>query len=451
MATKSKGRKKRKRRPGADLFQQAERAYSRREFKQALKDARVCYRQQPSEEHHRLLQRASLARARELHGLGMREECRSVLEALLDLGVTEPSVEQELPQLLVAVGLFDRSAAGREQIALEADSPLLASAADHAIVRPAEAPARLPEIRRGAATIRAALKALDEGNESDAVARLKEISRNSPFADWKYFVRGLAAYYRRDTSEMQANWARLDPSRFAVRIAGPLRALAEPAAANRNDRQVKRGVGKIATQVLGGPILAHLYDLRTHLAADRWKNVLESLRKSRDTLSRFEPDLLERIVSVLYLAIIRKGLSARMAELASMADPMPMDPHWNRAWAMVWEHPKNDDIDQAEKHWLGYLDDLAGLECLSPAERTLAQALVWERIGQMYVQECGAEPEPFYRLDGHAAELQARRWSRGRVAGPGGRVLREQPAIGPGSLVRLRIVGRGPSRLGPAG
>ena len=74
MATKSKRHKKRC--PVPDLFQQAQRSFSRRDFKQALKTAKLCYRQQPSDEHGRFFQQACLARARELHRFGMRDECR---------------------------------------------------------------------------------------------------------------------------------------------------------------------------------------------------------------------------------------------------------------------------------------------------------------------------------------------------------------------------------------
>ncbi|MFH1922741.1 MAG: hypothetical protein ABIP48_22995 [Planctomycetota bacterium] len=406
MATKSKRRKKRH--PVSDLFQQAQRSFSKRDFKQALKNAKLCYRQEPSDEHGRFFQRACLARARELHRLGMRDECRSVLETLLDLGVTEPSVKEELPQLLIAVGMFDRSGAGQSRPDIDADSPLLASAADHAVVRPEEASASLAGIREGAQTIRAVLRALESGDESEVFARLKDVGRNSPFADWKYFIRGLAAYYRQDGPETLANWDRLDPARFAAQITAPLRVLADPASADRNDRHVKGGIGKIAAHVLGGPILTHLYDLRTHLAADRWKNALGSLCKSREPLRRLNPDLLGRIAGVLYSAILRKGSRSRMDDLASVADPLPMDPHWNRARAILWEHPENHDVREAEKCWLCYLDDLAAMECLSEAEASLAQALVWERIGLSFVREREAASRPFGWSETPPDELEAR-------------------------------------------
>jgi tetratricopeptide (TPR) repeat protein len=207
---------------------------------------------------------------------------------------------------------------------------------------------------------------------------------------------------------MRANWDRHDHARIAPRNAAPSRQLDHPASANRNDRQVNEGVSKIATQVLGGPILAHLYDMRAHVAAGRWKNVMGSFRQCLPTLRRLDPPLLERIVRILYEASIRKGAKSSIAALASMADPLAMDPRWHRARAMSAEHPKNGDLDEAEKHWLAYLDDLAGMECLSPAERSLAQALVWERIGAIQLAKYRAVPPPFRGLDDSVVERQSR-------------------------------------------
>ncbi|MFW6125335.1 MAG: tetratricopeptide repeat protein [Pirellulales bacterium] len=390
MATKSKRRKRRAAAPG--LRQQAERALSKREFKQALKQAKVCYRQQPSDEHHRLLERAYLARADDLLRSGMRDAGRSALEALLELGVTEPAVRRELPPLLVAVGLLDRGLADGAESAAEADPRLLTAAADHAVVRPADAPASLPGIREGAAAVRAALEALGKDDETAAVGRLKGIGRNSPFADWKLLVRGLAAYYRDDASEMQANWDRLDADRLPARIARSLRALADPASADRNDPQVKRGLGQLTSETLGGPVLSDLYDLRDHLAAGRWKNAVASLGKSLPALRRLDATLAERLVAILYDQTVYHGDASRFVDLRSCADPLPIDPHWNRAEALLAEHPKNDDEGQAEAHWLRYLDDLDGVECFAPAERNLAKALIWERLGEMLAAQSVPAP-----------------------------------------------------------
>ncbi|HUT14416.1 MAG TPA: hypothetical protein VMY42_28280, partial [Thermoguttaceae bacterium] len=387
MATKSKNRNS-----VEQKFQQAQRSFEKGQFKQALKGAKICYRQQSSEPHRAFLERAYLARGRELARCGLRDEGRAVVQGLLDLGVTDSSVQQDLPELLLALGMFDRRGGRQKPPDLPADSPLLRKAADHAVLRPQETPASLPEICRGALQVRAALEAVEEGNDERVAVLLKDMPRSSPLADWKYFVRGLAAYYRQDAAEMQANWTRLDPDRFAARIAENLTALAE---GGSDGSRLPGATTRMQEQVLGAPILSRLTYLRAHVAAGRWHEALRELKRSEKTFRRFDPGLPERIAGVLYPSIVGKGEKRWLSQLASATFPPAMDPRWHRAWAMVCEQSQDSDVGEVESHWLEYLDDLAELPCLTPAERTLAQALVWQRIGLMFVGECKSGGGPF--------------------------------------------------------
>ena len=405
MATKQKHRTKH---GAAGLLQQAQRSLEKGDFKQALKDAKVGYRQQPSPEARQLLERAYLARGRQLYRAGLHAESRAVIENLLELGATDASVRQELPELLIALGLFDRVAAvSGANASLEEGSPLYAAAADHAVLRPEKAPASLPAIRQGAGAIRRALAALETGDEAEAMAALKDIARASPFADWKYFVRGLAAYYRQDAAEMQANWDRLEAGRFAARIAASLKVLADPAVVPMDDFRTTDTLARLGSAVLGGPILARLQTLQGHVAAGRWREAVKLLRAANPLLCQIDAALPQRLANVLYAAIVRKGNPAALRELAAVMEPLPIDPHWNRGLAMAWERfddeddEDDDDLAQAERYWRAYLDDLARLECLLPAERTLARALVWLRLGRMLAEEscpicptCGVRHEP---------------------------------------------------------
>ena len=63
--------------------------WRRANCRDALKDAKVCYRQQNSPESRRLLERAYLARGRQLYGAGLRGEACAVIESLLELRVTD--------------------------------------------------------------------------------------------------------------------------------------------------------------------------------------------------------------------------------------------------------------------------------------------------------------------------------------------------------------------------
>ena len=68
---------------------------------------------------------------------------------------------------------------------------------------------------------------------------------------------------------------------------------------------------------------------------------------------------------------------------------------------MAWEHCEDGRLSDVEECWRMYLADLAGLEHLPPAERMLAQALVWQRLGEILLPEarpicptCGVCHEP---------------------------------------------------------
>ena len=408
MATKQKHRMKH---GAAGLGQQAQRSLEKGDFKQALKDAKVWYRQQPGPEARQLLERAYLARGRQLHRAGLQDEARAVAENLLELGTTEASVQQGLPELLIALGLFNRVAAvSGADATLEDGSPLYAAAVDHAVLRPARAPASLPAVRQGAETIHRALAALEAGDEAEAMAALKDIARASAFADWKYFVRGLAAYYRQDAAEMQANWERLDAGRFAAKIAASLRVLADPAVVSIDDFRATDTLARLGAAVLGGPVLARLQTLQGHVVAGRWREAVKLLRAATPVLCQIDSTLPQRLTSILYATLVHKGSPAALRELAAVIEPLPMDPHWNRGLAMAWERldDEDDDYDRydndaalAERHWRSYLDDLVVLDCLLPTERTLARALVWFRLGQMLTEEscpmcstCGIRHEP---------------------------------------------------------
>ena len=135
-----------------------------------------------------------------------------------------------------------------------------------------------------------------------------------------------------------------------------------------------------------------------------------------------------------------KGLPRALGELAKLIEPPPLDPHWNRGLAMAWEQCEDGERSKVEHHWRAYLDDLAGMECLSPPQRTMAQALVWLRLGKWLVEEsCPVCPDCGVCHETGQAD-----------AAPSGGLLPEQPEAGPRLVGRLPGVGQGLRGMGPA-
>jgi tetratricopeptide (TPR) repeat protein len=384
----AKGKKKHAKRSAPfSLFLQAERALGKRQFKQALKDAKVCYRQQPSDEHRKLLEQSYVARADDLFRSGMLEQAQGLIDELTALGTTDPAVKQQLADLMMRAGLLEqrKKLVGRD-VTPEERMRLETEAADQAVLDPKKAPPSLPAVRAGAQKVRAALEALEAGNEDQAIAGLQDIPRSSPFADWKLFVRGLAAYYREDTAEMLANWDRLDPNRRAIRIAGPLKQLAA-ASTDIGNEQFYRAARLLESETTGFQAIGYVREMRREISQGDWDAVLATFRRARTAFRRGDRDLLNRIVRVLSEHMIRNRDVDAFEEFTEIADPPALDPNWNRLWALIWEVVDEGEYDLIESRWLDYLDDLADLASLSQAERTLAQALVWARLGRLAAEQ----------------------------------------------------------------
>src|SRR4051812_47287581 len=74
-------------------------------LKDAVKQAKICYRDESTPENHRLLERAYFLRAEQLHRDAMPTSAAEVAQHLLEFGVTDPDLPAKLAPLLLAVGL----------------------------------------------------------------------------------------------------------------------------------------------------------------------------------------------------------------------------------------------------------------------------------------------------------------------------------------------------------
>src|SRR5207253_701066 len=67
-----------------------------------------------------------------------------------------------------------------------------------------------------------------------------------------------------------------------------------------------------------------------------------------------------------------------------VSEPLAIDPHWNRLWALIWEGPRGDPSEAIE-HWMGYLSDLESVPGFTAQERPLALALTWKHVAELYL------------------------------------------------------------------
>ena len=388
---------------------------SKGRYKEAVKQAKLCYKVEATPEHHRLLESATYLRAQQLLQGAMTNAAREVAEHLLALGITDPKLVEPAAALMLAVGLSGRALELQGRIEEpEARTRLTRRAADHAVVHPDQVPASQAEVRAGALQVRSALSALETGTEEEALALLRDVSRNSLFSDWKLFVRGLAALRRGDPAEARANWERLDPERAASRLARTLTSLDQPGT----------GTDALERWAFGDVILAPLRNLASLVAENRWQEAALAVGPLRITLHRVDPVLAQRLTRVLYIPLLNAASSLHYREAQSLlktftkaAEPLPIDPRWNRLWAMAWEGPQGG-FDEAEPFWKRYIDDLATAPGIVPELRPRAQALVWSHLGKQLVEVAdalGPGPSPFpkatrapRRVDREVAEARRR-------------------------------------------
>ena len=208
--------------------QEVEKLIEKDRLKDAVKAAKLCFKDESTPENHRLLERAYFLRARQLLRLGMADSAIEVARHLLEFGLTSDEWADDFVRLLMNLGLADEAFQiqakwGRPEL----KDQLLLLAADQAVIHPGRMQDTSPEVAREASLIRESLEKIGAGDFENGLTPLRDLPRSSPLSDWKFFARGLAAHYRGENEECKANWDRLDANRKAHRIAERLRQLAE--------------------------------------------------------------------------------------------------------------------------------------------------------------------------------------------------------------------------------
>jgi hypothetical protein len=365
-----------------------ERLFQKERYKEAVKQAKLYHKEESTPENHRLLERAYFLRARQLFRLGMHTAAVQVAEHLLEFGVSSSDWLPDLVELLLGLGCERAAAELQKQLGTrELNDQLAGIAADWALKDQKRGERGEPEVARDVKLVRAALERLQRGDEQGARTLLSGLPRSSPLSEWKFFIRGLAAFYRRDEETTRANWERLDPRRMAARIACRLRQIVAPRGAAHADPVLQ----KLERWAFGQPVIEPLWEVCQLAARQKWDEALERLAPLRQCLRRIDAELPSRLTGVLTGSVIREAVrldAARAVRLASsftnVAEPMAIDPNWNRFWALVWDGP-HAEAAGAQAYWSRYVEDLSTVAVLSPRERALVQSLVWNRLAEIFL------------------------------------------------------------------
>ena len=130
-----------------------------------------------------------------------------------------------------------------------------------------------PEIARDAALIRESLERLQANDEVGSLRLLRDLPRSSVLSEWKFFIRGLAAHYRRDANETTANWNRLDPKRKAFPITQRLLT----GLTRRPTQAGSVSPRALETLAFGEPVLDRLRQVCGLAAGQEWDQVFRLL------------------------------------------------------------------------------------------------------------------------------------------------------------------------------
>jgi len=389
------------------MGEEVERLIQKERLKDAVKQAKLAYKEESTPENHRLLERAYFLRARQLVQLGMPDSAREVSQHLLDFGVTASDWSDEFVRLLMALGLGKNAFQIQEKLGTpDLKDQLVEMAGDQAVVHPERAGEIAPELARDVRLVRQSLERLEAKDEAGALVLLRDMARSSPLSEWKFFIRGMAAYYRRDAAEIQVNWERLDPKRKAFRIAQRMRRLARADELATDDSNLEA----METLAFGEPVLARLRQVRSLLVSEEWEKLIRLLGPLSQTLRRIDPKLAERLTRILFGSLIDEATSRDLADaerlltgFTRVAEPLAIDPGWNRLWAIAWEGPHASPTASIE-HWARYNEDLKTAPALKTTERGLAQAMIWNHMAELYrdvvadLSEPGGFRLPFFRL-----------------------------------------------------
>ena len=397
-----------------DDFQLAQRCFDRGDFRQAVKHARQASRKSPSDEVTILLETVTLARADELCCSGHVDQCRELLLPLTKT-IKAPELRKLLPDLLLRAGLIDQFPHFRSAVTDADRRAVEVNAFDRAVVNITHA--RTAEVREQASLVRSALEAVERGEYAEAAEFLRGISRNSLAADWRYFVRGLSAWYANDVETVDANWNRLESGRAALRIVEQLMSMSlsstnarlssagSPGARSSADESssglptVASRFGTRASAVLPASVVNSVPTLRLsdglrhillNVAEKEWSIVNAAFRQYRTALHQIAPQLLERIARKIISGIVRCGDERALKDFLPFVAAPPDDPQWNRARAVLAENQfidGDEDLEHAENRWRHCLHDIDRISLFSESEKQIARSLLNTRIGRISVNE----------------------------------------------------------------
>jgi len=366
-----------------EIKARANRAMHEGRYQTALELARSLFKEEPSEAHRELLRKATLCRARQLKTQGYPRDAATILNNAVHLG-DDPAWLEQIAEEFAALGEVRQALDLLNQVPnAQARPRVLARVADSALAQGKAGRATLPEdLQAQFDLVLRAFEQSEAGHDEEARTTLQGIGLQSPFLEWKVFLRGLLAYYQNDDTRVLENWQRLDAERLPARLAAPLRFALDPGFRVAQPPASQKVLQQQADRLQGSGLVQPLRVLQPALANEH--QLPNAFRQTENLLPHFRretPHLVPRLAACFYWAIIGHGAPEDVNRYKRVFGAPADDPQLYRLKALGLEH--RGMMTEAHYNWQEFEKSVAANPSAWPGEQAgRVRALVWAHMGK---------------------------------------------------------------------
>jgi tetratricopeptide (TPR) repeat protein len=368
--------------PERPLSDRIDKARREGRTQQALELTRALCKYEPTDAHRELLREVTLERGQQLQANGMLRDAAIVFGNLLTMGGSAEFLAV-VAQRLAACGAVAPALAAMEQVPDPAvRQRVLQNAVDAAVALGPAGKNSLPApLHTPFDLILQAFTHYEAGRDEQARDTLQGVGLQSPFIEWKVFLRGLLAYVAKDDARALENWQRLDQTRLPCRLCAAMRSVIDPAYLQSQPAPVQQALRAKMMQQQGLTIAPVLRDLPELLHSD---NLAPAFRKAEQVvavLRRDHPDFLPRFAQCFYWTVVDHGEPDDLTRYLRIFGAPAEDPHAYRLEALALE--ARGLWPEAHKVWQNFIGEVEKNSAAWPGQSAKrVQALIWTRMAE---------------------------------------------------------------------
>lgn len=338
---------------------------------------------------------------RQMLDKGMLEEAAMVLESMDGDGGAKGSTEvihlhfhkKDFPKAAEAAA---RAMAGGASL-----GPKAAANAADALILSFEAAPDLPEpVARERKAVLDALRRVTDGDYDGALAAVKPLGMRSIFASWKWWIKGVCAFYRKEDPKARKAFGAIPADSVPGKAAGPFRKLMEDSAESAEKASppamleaefTVAGCGEAAA-----PLARAQYLCRVNRLRDSHAHLMETLQQFPTLSNGLTRSLAEfyynrPLFQPAQTAV--KYMDALITAWFNRPEPAVAESFWTRRMAALGAQRFERPDEEMLERWENVIDSYEAERGDAP----LVKALVYERMGNFFAREI-EDDSPFARL-----------------------------------------------------